>query len=238
MNPAGRISKWAIVTNLLVVSVATYFAIALARDLTRPQPLPPPPVPRQARANDGPAEAASPRPADDRLDQYNVIVAKHLFNPSRAEAPAAAPVAAAAPLPPKPILHGIVLDGEKSRAYLEDPGTKRVMSYRVGDAVAGGQLQTIGSDRVAIDRHDGQINIMLKDPTKPAPPAAVAEAQQPGGAAQRPSARAGGPTPPAVRPQRSANPFAPLVSAQQPGAAPQGAHLPAPIPPDQMPAQR
>ena len=99
------------------------------------------------------------------------------------------------------------------------------MSYRVGDAVAGGQLKTIGSDRVAIDRRDGQINVMLKDPTKPAPPAAVAErAAGRGGSAAEP--RAGGPTPPAVRPQRTANPFAPLVSAQQPGARRRGRIFP------------
>src|SRR5262245_49665082 len=109
MNPVARISKWAIVTNVLVAGVATYFAIALARDLTRLRPLPPPPAPRQTRASDGPAEAATARPADDRLDQYNVIVAKHLFNPSRSEAQTAAPVAAAVPLPAKPILHGIIL---------------------------------------------------------------------------------------------------------------------------------
>jgi hypothetical protein len=228
----SRIPKWAVIANLVVFGAAAYLVISLGRDLARPQLLPPPPAPRQAR----PASATSSSPVpEEKLEQYNVIVAKHLFNPSRSETSAASPATPAIPLPPKPLLHGIILDGEKSRAYLEDPSTKRVLSYRVGDPVAGGELKTISADRVSIDRQDGQINVMLKDPAKPAP-IPVAGASQPGGAAQQRQTPQRGASPQPVRPQRGANPLAPLFSAQPPGAAPATDPLPAPLPLEQVPA--
>jgi hypothetical protein len=128
------------------------------------------------------------------------------------------------------VLHGIILDGEKSRAYLEDPSTKRVLAYKVGDSVAGGELKAIGADRVSIERRDGQMYVMLKDPAKPA---AVAQ----GDAAQRAGQRPGAAQPPA-RAQRGANPLAPLFTPPQPqppGAAPAAPQQNQPV--EQPPAE-
>jgi general secretion pathway protein N len=228
----SRIPRWVVIANLLVFGAAGYLIVTLGRDLTRARPLPPSPASRQSRpAGSAPAESRPETMAEEKLDQYNVIVAKHLFNPSRTEASATPAAAQAVPLPPRPVLHGIVLDGEKSRAYLEDPSTKRVLSYRVGDSVAGGQLKAIGADRVSIDRPDGQMNVMLKDPSKPAPAAAVGAQPRQAAASQR-----GAPPQPA-RPLRSGNPLAPLFQPQSPGTAPENAPVqPPPMPAEQAPA--
>ncbi len=80
----------------------------------------------------------------------------------------------------KPVLHGVMLDGDKSRAYLEEPPAKRVFGYAVGDAVAGGRLDSIRPDRVVIARPEGPVEVLLHDPSKPKPvaPAAVSPAAQ------------------------------------------------------------
>src|SRR6185295_3642355 len=122
----SKIPRWAVVLNLVVLAAAGYLAVTLTRELTRTQPLPAAPASRQTRSDQAAGrDGAAGRPADEKLDQYNVIVSKHLFNPVRSENSTAPTAAPAVPLPPKPVLHGIVLDGEKSRAYLEDPATKR-----------------------------------------------------------------------------------------------------------------
>ncbi|HEU5217949.1 MAG TPA: hypothetical protein VFU23_04780, partial [Gemmatimonadales bacterium] len=64
-----------------------------------------------------------------------------------------------------------VIDGEKSRAYLEDPVAKRVFGYAVGDPIGGGRLQEISPDRVVIARPEGTVEVLLQDPSKPKPPA-------------------------------------------------------------------
>ncbi len=173
-------SKRLLLVNVILAGVAAFFAVLLVRDLTHSRPLPRPPAPRAARTAapvEGPTEAAG---AGEKLASYNVIVTKHLFNPSRSEAGATAATPAAPP-PPKPVLLGIVVDGPKSRAYLEDPSTKRVFGYQVGDTVAGGRIDQITDDKVVIVRPNGSMEVLLHDPSKPKPAAPA-----PAGAAQRP----------------------------------------------------
>ena len=154
-----------------------FLAIWLVRDLAATRPLPSP-VARKAAGGAAIENSAPENAAQDRLTAYNVIVAKYLFSPSRTEgAPEVAkPVV---PLPPKPILLGVVVDGPSSRAYLEDPSSKRVFGYQVGDSVAGGKLEKITDDRIQISRSDGVLDVLLRDPTKPRPPAPV-QAAPPG----------------------------------------------------------
>jgi hypothetical protein len=82
---------------------------------------------------------------------------------------------------PKPLLHGVVMDGPTSRAYLEDPTVKRTFGYAVGDTVGGGRVQSISEDRVVIARPDGLVEVLLQDPAKPklAVPAAAAATPAP-----------------------------------------------------------
>jgi hypothetical protein len=178
------LSKKLIALNLVLAGVAVFLAVWLARDIAATRPLPPLPAPRKAAGAAGPETPAQENAAPDRLTAYNVIVAKYLFSPSRTEG---APEVAkpAVPLPPKPTLLGVVVDGPASRAYLEDPSTKRVFGYQVGDNVAGGKLEKIADDRIQISRSDGTMDVLLRDPAKPKPPA-PAPATPPGAPAGAP----------------------------------------------------
>jgi len=174
------LSTRALALNVILAGLAAFFAVSLVRDLTHSRPLPAPSALRRPQAPAsalGPTESAM---AGETLGAYNVIVAKHLFNPSRSEATAAAATPTLPP-PVKPMLLGVVVDGPKSRAYLEDPGTKRVFGYQLGDTVVGGRLDQITDDKVVIVRPDGPMEVLLRDPSKPkpAPPAAGAPGRAP-----------------------------------------------------------
>ena len=171
-------SKKILALNVALAGVAIFLAIWLVRDLAATRPLPSP-VARKAAGGAGPENTAPESAAQDPLTAYNVIVAKYLFSPSRTEGAPSEVAKPVVPLPPKPILLGVVVDGPSSRAYLEDPSTKRVFGYQVGDSVAGGKLEKIVDDRIQISRSDGVMDVLLNDPAKPRPPAPV-QAAPPG----------------------------------------------------------
>jgi hypothetical protein len=200
-----RVSKQVLAVNAILAGLAVFCAVSLVRDLTHSRSLPAPPAPRRAAAlkpGDDPAASAI---RGETLGAYNVIVAKHLFNPSRSEG---GPVASApaAPAAPKPMLMGVVVDGGQSRAYLEDPASKRVLSYQVGDTVSGGRIEQITSEKVLIVRPEGPVEVMLRDPLKPKPAAAPSAVNAPnagaGPRADSPVAPPRGPVPPLRAPRR------------------------------------
>ena len=189
----SRVTRWAPCAVLAVLAGAA--GLGLVRETMRPLALPPmpiaadapPPAPLMVLARgplSGPVETA----------QYAVIAIRNLFSASRGE-----PVepAAATASGPRPFLHGVVLDGPQSRAYLEEPDSQRVFGYAVGDTVGGGKLVRIMDDRVVIQRRDGLMEIMLKDPAKPqpAPNAATPGAPSPNGAPASPEGQAPAPAP-------------------------------------------
>jgi hypothetical protein len=187
------VSRRLLVINVALGIVSVVLAVGVFRTLLAKRPLPPPPAPRAVSA---PAPAAPAAAGDIGPGAYGVIAARTLFNPSRSETAAvvAAPVA-------KPILYGIVVNGAKSRAFLEDPAFKRVAGYSVGDTVGGGTIQKIADDRVVIVRPEGLIEILLQDPSKPrATPAATAAQAGPAQArpAQAGPAQAGSPPNPGL----------------------------------------
>lgn len=150
-----------------MVGLAALLAAALIHELAHAYRLPSPPAPRQGPGaqtlvNDL-REAAG---ADDTRASYDVIAAKSIFSPTRSEG--APVVTLAAPPPPKPYLVGVVLDGPRSLAYLEDPGSHRVLGYAIGDGVGGGRVEKITDEEVVITRADGPVEVLLHDPTKPA----------------------------------------------------------------------
>ena len=149
-----------LILNALLGVVGSLLAVALVRELVTSRHLPAPPAPRPAQAAVIPA--ATPAPPATAAG-YGIIVTRNLFNPSRAEAPAGPAVGAG----PKPLLHGVVMDGPKSRAYLEDPAAGRTFGYSVGDTIAGGRVQSISEDRVIIARPEGRLEVLLQDPSKP-----------------------------------------------------------------------
>jgi hypothetical protein len=213
------VSRRLLVINVALGIVSVVLAVGIFRTLLAKRPVPPPPAPRAVSAPAPAAAAVDVEAADGGPGAYGVIAARTLFNPSRSETTAvvAAPAAPVA----KPILHGVVVDGAKSRAFLEDPAFKRVAGYSVGDAVGGGTIQKIADDRVVIVRPEGPFEVLLQDPSKPrpAPVATVAQAGAPqAGAPQVGTPQAGAPqagVPQAGEPQAGAARGGPGRAARQ-----------------------
>lgn len=180
-------SRRLLLLNALFLAAAAVAGAYIVRELTMPPARPAVARPRATLAAPPAAEAPPARPAPGA---YSVVASHNLFSPTRTEAPPAPAQASRPTTPPvKPSLHGVVLRDGAPIAYLEDPTTKRVAGYRLGDSVAGGTVQAIHSDRVVLERPDGAIDVRLRDPSKPRPPAPPAS--RPGapptpGAAQRP----------------------------------------------------
>ena len=202
-----------IVLNVVLGLASLAFTVGSVRALLVKRPIPPPPTVRTV-APAPPPPAAAPAPENPEGDA--IIAAQNLFNPARSEK---ATVAVAVV---KPILHGIVIEGTKSRAFLEDPTMKRVGGYSVGDTVSGGTLQKIAYDRVVIARPEGLVEVMLQDPSKPKPPP-VAAAAPPVTAVPRAAPPAGIPSSPAV-----------TVPPPASGQVPPGQMAPVQVPPGQV----
>ena len=216
-----------IVLNAALALVALAAIGYVVRELRAPAP-----TPRAARR---PATTAAPAvttaPADDRTPTgaYGVVVARNLFSPTRSETPAP-PAGAQAPVA-KPNLYGVLLSDANPVAYLEDPVTKRVAGYRLGDSVAGGTLKQITADYVVLNRPEGDINVRLRDASKPRPAAPVPG--QPGATMAPPVAGVpGAPRPVGMPPTMPVpQPPAPNFTTPQPPGAP--AVLPRrPLPPN------
>jgi hypothetical protein len=150
-----------LVLNVMLGLVSLAFAVGIVRTLVVKHPLPSAVAPRPLTAS---APPAVPATADPGPDTYAVIAAQNLFNPARSETATAAAVAVV-----KPILHGVVIQGGTSRAFLEDPTAKRVSGYSIGDTIGGGKIQKIADDRVLIARPEGMVEVLLQDPSKPRP---------------------------------------------------------------------
>ena len=58
-------------------------------------------------------------------------------------------------------------DANTSVAYLQDPATKRVGGYHVGEPIAGGIVRAIDADRVVLERHGSRVEVRLRDPLRP-----------------------------------------------------------------------
>jgi len=148
--------------------LALIFAVALGRELMHSRPLPGLPQMRPAaRAPMQPDSAAvGETRATGDASAGEVIASGNLFNPSRSSTGAAAE-----PTGPRPLLYGVVAgEGAKSRAYVEDPVTKMVRGYQVGDIVAGWRLDQIREDRVVIaGAGRGMLEVLLREPGKPRP---------------------------------------------------------------------
>jgi len=206
--------------NVVLAALAAVLVLYIARQFMAPMPLP---VGGRRAATSGTAAPAiePPRPP---VSVYNVVAARNLFSPTRTEGQSGTLVAGGAPVV-KPNLFGVVVRDSGSIAYLEDPTTKRVAGYRVGDRILGGTVQAIRSDIVMIDVPGGAMEVRLHDPGKPrATPAAVSGAPQPSVA----------PALPGVIPP-SAPPIQPPAQVAQPPLAQPGLPQP-PIVPGQPPA--
>jgi hypothetical protein len=228
----GRLT-W-LLLSIILACLALAAGVGLARELVTTRPLPRLREGAELPARSAP-EAAAAVPRGAPPGSYGVIAARNLFSVTRGEAVAAVTpvVAVGGPI----TLHGVMVDGERSRAYLDDPAANRVFGYAIGDQVAGGRLDRILEDRVVIRGPQGAVEILLHDPSKPAPentapvaaapppgrpggmgqPAATAQgAPAPNGdAVAQPVPDAGTPAPPVVQ-----TPGLPVPPPAVPGAAP------------------
>jgi len=102
---------------------------------------------------------------------YDVIAARNLFDPSRVEATRLAGVGADAPAQPKPLLYGVILSEDRrlGLAYLQDPVTRRIAGYRIGDSLAGGRIESIERDRVLIRRGPELVEVSINRSHTPPP---------------------------------------------------------------------
>jgi hypothetical protein len=214
--------KRLLLLNVLLLVVAGLSVFYMARQFMTPMPMPV--APRNRPAPTGPTTASAGDGTRPSAAAYSVVSARNLFSPTRTEAPPT-PVSGAAAVPlVKPNLFGVVLREGAPIAYLEDPTTKRVAGYRVGDSIIGGTIQTISSDSVVIGRPDGKVDVRLRDPGKPRPAAGAAVQPQPGVPPQ-PGVAAGVPSAslPGVIPPAQMGPAPP-----QPGVVPPAVAQPTP----------
>lgn len=207
--------------NVLMAAVAALAIVYIVQHAMAPMPMP-----GAGRAR--PAAAVTTAPAAETVrppaGAYGVVTARNLFSPTRSEAPASSVVANTPPLV-KPNLFGIVLREGAPIAYLEDPATKRVAGYRVGDSIVGGTVQKISADGVTITRPDGAVDVRLRDPSRPrpapvaqTPPAGAAPGVPPVAGSTLPGVIPPMATPPMATPPLAAQPVPPA----QPGQAPPG----------------
>jgi fused signal recognition particle receptor len=214
--------------NVLFVAVSVLVGAYIVRQLITTPDRPAAERPRPAATAATPAPTPTPDPAAPRApgSVYTIVASRNLFSPTRTETPPVAtttPAAAAVPAV-KPSLQGVVLRDGAPVAYLEDPTTKRVAGYRVGDSIIGGTVQTISDDHVIIARPDGRVDVRLRDPSKPRP----AVQQQPA-----PGAITAGQQQPVQPPLPGVIP--PAGPAAVPPAAPRIQQQPSPIFPGRRP---
>jgi hypothetical protein len=202
--------------NAALIVVALLSIGYMVNEMRAPAPTvarrPPPPTTPAATVAPPPAEPAS---------SFSVVASRNLFSPTRTEAPVTATPTTAGPPMPKPNLYGIILRDGAPVAYLEDPASKRVGGYRVGDAVAGGTVKRIGADHVVLNRPEGDVSVRLRDPSKPRPVVPVA--------GPTPPPAAGAPTGPIVPGAPGVPPAVATPQVPQPGQGITRPPLPSPV---------
>jgi len=154
--------------NLLLAGLSVFFVITIVHGRLAPDSRAPSLTGRAlAVAASREHDLGTPRPP--RGGAYDVIATRNLFDPNRSDAKNLGATVETLPPTATPRLHGVVIYEDTRHAYLEDPVTKRIVDYKIGDKLAGGQVQRIESDRVVIIRAGGLIEVMLHDATRPSP---------------------------------------------------------------------
>lgn len=159
-GPRTRISI--LVINAFCCALLLAVSIRIHAALERGRPLPPEPA-LPVAIRPAPPEPGPPQPREP--GRYELVAMRNLFSATRSEA--VTPAAPPPPPAPKPLLHGVLFDDGRSRAFLEDPLTKKVFGYTEGDTVAGGRIEKIRPDRVVIVRPEGRLEVSIHDAGRP-----------------------------------------------------------------------
>jgi hypothetical protein len=167
---APTMSRWLLILANTALGIASLvFALGI---LDAVRHIPPVPAPREGQLASAPPVSVSPVPKGEGAAAYPEITLGNLFDPHRMEA------ASRAVEPTAPwtglVLQGVVVEGGRGRAFLEEPVTKRVAAFSAGDAVPGGVIEKISDDRVIIAGPGGRREVLLRDPSKPRPVLAAA----------------------------------------------------------------
>lgn len=159
-RPSRAIPKPLLALNVVLVGSSTLLFVSVVRALFAPHPLTTihPHHPVEVVAG---SPTRGDGPSTRRSSGYDVIAARNLFHPNRSEPTRSGLVAQDVTLPTKPVLYGVVLSDDAGLAFLEDPATKRIFGYRIGDNWAGGRVERIETDRVVIRLAGGQMEVFL-----------------------------------------------------------------------------
>jgi hypothetical protein len=144
--------------NALLAVLSVGFSVYIVRQVTAPSGLPAPTRAAAAIAESVDPVAGAPAPP---TFAYTMIASRNLFSPTRSDSLKASATLTAVGVPVN--LFGVVMAGDRSIAYLEDPVTKRVFGYRLGDAVAGGTIRAIEADRIVLERLNQRLEVHLHD---------------------------------------------------------------------------
>ena len=173
MNALGipGMTKRLLGVNLALATLSFAFIVYILLQMATPPAAVAPATPTKvltARADTAADPSALAAPVSSPMAPA-VIGSRNLFSPTRSDAPKAEGMVATAAGSVRLNLYGVVLAEERSIAYLEDPVTKRVFGYRLGDTLAGGTIRTIEAGRVVLERMHQRVDIKLHDPTRPRP---------------------------------------------------------------------
>jgi type II secretory pathway component PulC len=154
--------------NLIMASLSVFFVVAIVQTSLAPDFRAPS---RGARTS---AVAASDKNdvaarSSPLRSSYDVIATRNLFDPNRSDAKNLTAIVETLPPASTLLLHGVVISEDTRHAYLEDTATKRIVDYKIGDRVAGGEVQQIEPDRVIIMRAGGPIEVKLHDANRSRP---------------------------------------------------------------------
>jgi len=175
----GPIPRRLLVLDIFLIVVSATLIVSISRVLFVPDRLPTIRIPQAAAVFPLPPDGREP--AGRMSAGYEVIAARNLFDPGRSEKMHSAGVVLDAALQPKPLLYGVILSDDRALglAYLQDPVTRRIAGYRIGDPLAGGRIESIERDRVLIRRGAELVEVSMNRSHTPSPPDAVPVASEP-----------------------------------------------------------
>jgi hypothetical protein len=156
-----------LIINTVLLVIAGMLGVLLYLSLSTPPHFPSEPTPAPLPSVGAPQKEAATPPETFTTPDYQAIVQKDLFRPGRKEPKQEEK---SQPPAPPPRLVGTSVMGEERRAYLEDPVSSLVRSYRLRERVADFTVFDIQGDRVVLSRGDERVVLKVREiETLPSP---------------------------------------------------------------------
>src|SRR5262249_15130197 len=153
--------------NIFMASLSLFLSIRICRALFAPDLQP-------TFRITGPVAVAAPRGHEAVRNPrtsgvYDVIAARNLFHPNRSDPTSSGATAQILPPAPTLALYGVAIGDDVRVAFVQDFVTRQTSGYKIGDKLAGGQVERIEPDRGVIMRADGPLEGLLHRPKDPRP---------------------------------------------------------------------